>query len=167
MTRYFFTLHTRDAAVFDPDGIELPDERLARGYAEVVARELMAHREPHTRSWRLDVHNSHGRRCFHLVFATVDQTLSHLRPDLRRALENCCASTASFAEAIRAIKLTLLEVKATLARAEGALHLAAVNGVAVTSLTHRAGRTSSDGGRTSSDEGRNRIGAEWNRMKAN
>jgi Domain of unknown function (DUF6894) len=153
MTPYFFTLHTRDAAVFDPNGIELPDEGSARRYAEMVARELMANREPHTRSWRLDVHDSHGRRCFRLVFATVDHTLSHLRPDLRGSLENCCASAASFAEAIRAIKLTLLEVKATLARAEGALHLAAVNGVALRSPTRPAAVLP-------------RNGANWNRMQA-
>jgi hypothetical protein len=131
MTRYYFTLHTRDDAVFDPNGVDLPDESSARHYAEMIAHELMAHREAFTRSWRLDVRDSHGHPCFRVLFATVDQTLSHLSPDLRGSLEKYCSSSASLAEAIRAVRLTLLEVKTTLARAEGVPHLAAVNGEAL------------------------------------
>jgi hypothetical protein len=62
---------------------------------------------------------------------SIDETLSHLTPELRSSVEGLCASSASLAEEIREIKLTLLAVKATIARAEGALYLAAVNGAAV------------------------------------
>ena len=131
MPKYFFNLAAQEEIVFDLEGVDFPDERSAHEYAEVVARELMARREPRTRAWRLDVRDSNGLPCFDLLFARVDDTLGHLPPQLRSSIEGYCASSASFCEAIRAIRLTLLEVKATIARAEGALHLAAVNGVAV------------------------------------
>ena len=131
MPKYFFNLAAREDIVFDREGVDFPDERSAREYAAVVIRELMAHREPQTRAWRLDVRDSNGLPCFDLLFATIDDTLGHLTPQLRSSVEGYCASAASLAEAIRSIRMTLLEVKATLARAEGALHLAAVNGAAI------------------------------------
>jgi len=131
MPKYFFNLAARDEVVFDRQGVDFPDERSAREHAEVVARELMARREPQTRAWRLDVCDSNGLPCFDLLFARVDDTLGHLKPQLRSSIEGYCASSASLSEAIRGIRLTLLDVRATIARAEGALHLAAVNGVAV------------------------------------
>jgi len=131
MPKYFFNLKARGETIPDLEGVELPDEHSAHRHAEAVARELMAHRELRTRAWRLDVRDNTGRRCFDLLFASVDDTVSHLPPEYRRSLEDLCAKTASFAETIGALRVTLLEVKATLARAEGALHLAAVNGVAV------------------------------------
>ena len=131
MPKYFFNLAAREEIVFDRQGVDFPGERSAREHAEVVARELMAHRELRTRAWQLDVRDSNGLPCFDLLFARVDDTLGHLTPELRSSLEGYHASSASLAEAIRAIRLTLLDVQATIARAEGALHLAAVNGVAV------------------------------------
>ena len=129
---YCFHLKTgSDGTIVDTYGTDLPDDRSAREHAEAIARELMAHREPRTRSWRLDVRDNDGLPCFDLLFARFDDTLSHLTPDLRISLETLCASSASFTEAIHAMKLTLLDIKATIARAEGALYLAAVNGVAV------------------------------------
>jgi hypothetical protein len=131
MPKYFFNLAAREEIVFDQEGVDFPDEPTAREHAAVVARELMAHREQWTRSWRLDVRDSRGEPCFDLLFATIDDTLGYLTPQLRSSVEGYCASSASLAEAIRAVRLTLLEVQATIARAEGALHLAALNGVAV------------------------------------
>jgi hypothetical protein len=131
MPKYFFNLAAREEIVFDREGVDFLDERSAREHAAVVARELMAHRELRTRAWQLDVRDSNGLPCFDLLFARVDDTLGHLTPELRSSLEGYHASSASLAEAIRAIRLTLLDVQATIARAEGALHLAAVNGVAV------------------------------------
>jgi Domain of unknown function (DUF6894) len=141
MPTYFFNVKTDQGTITDTDGTDLPDQASARSYAEIVARELMAHREPQTRSWRLDVRDSDGLPCFDLLFATLDGSLGHLTPELRSAVESLCASSGSIAEAIRETKLTLLEVKATIARAEGALYLAAVNGAAVRSQTdHKPGR---------------------------
>ena len=131
MPKYFFNLAAREEIVFDRQGADFPNERSAREHAEVVARELMAHRELRTRAWRRDVRDSNGLPCFDLLFARVDDTLRHVTPQVRSSIEGYCASSASLAEAIRSIRMTLIEVQATLARAEGALHLAAVNGVAV------------------------------------
>jgi len=91
----------------------------------------MSNREASTRAWRLEVRDSSERRCSNLLFATIDDSMSHLTPQLRSSLEHLCASSADFAETIHALRITLLEVRATMARAEGALHLAAVNGRAL------------------------------------
>jgi hypothetical protein len=91
----------------------------------------MVNREPRTRAWRLDVRDSSQRPCADLLFATVDDSMSHLTPQLRSSLEHLCASSAAFAETIQALRMTLLEVRATMARADGALHLAAINGTAL------------------------------------
>ena len=132
MPTYCFHLKAgSDGTIIDTDGTNLLDYRSAREHAETVARELMAHREPRTRSWRLDVRDNDGLPCFDLLFASIDETLSHLTPELRSSVEGLYASSASLVEEIRGIKLTLLDVKATIARAEGALYLAAVNGAAV------------------------------------
>jgi hypothetical protein len=131
MPRYFFNLKTREGTILDRDGTHLPDDSAARRHAELVARELRANREPSTRAWRLDVRDGCERRCSNLLFATIDDSMSHLTPQLRASLEHFCASSADFAETIQALRLTLLEVRATMARAEGVLHLAAVNGKAL------------------------------------
>src|SRR6516165_5390772 len=131
MPAYQFNLKTGDGTVIDPEGTDLPNDASAYAYAKAVASELMAHREPQTRSWRLEVRYSGGLPKFDLLFASIDETLSHLTPELRSSVEGLCASSASLVEEIREIKLTLLAVKATIARAEGALYLAAVNGAAV------------------------------------
>ena len=131
MPRYFFNLKTRDGTILDQDGTDLPDDSAARRHAELVARELMVNREASTRDWRLDVRDSNERPCSDLLFATIDDSMSHLAPQLRSSLEHLCASSAAFAETIHALRLTLLEVSATIARDEGTLHLAAVNGRAL------------------------------------
>ena len=131
MPRYFFNLKTREGTILDRDGTDLADDSAARSHAELVARELMSNREASTRAWRLEVRDSSERRCSNLLFATIDDSMSHLTPQLRSSLEHLCASSADFAETIHALRITLLEVRATMARAEGALHLAAVNGRAL------------------------------------
>ena len=131
MPRYFFNLKTREGTILDRDGTDLADDSAARCHAELVARELMSNREASTRAWRLEVRDSSERRCSNLLFATIDDSMSHLTPQLRSSLEHLCASSADFAESIHALRITLLEVRATMARAEGALHLAAVNGRAL------------------------------------
>jgi len=131
MPTYWFNLKTRDGTIIDPEGTDLPNDASAYEYAEAVARELMAHREPQTRFWRLEVRDSGRLPKRDLLFVSIDETLSHLTPELRSSVEGLCASSASLVEGIGAIKLTLLDVKATIARAEGVLYLAAVNGAAV------------------------------------
>ena len=126
MPIYHFHLVTLDGKVPDPKGAELPDEASAREHARQVACELMRHREPQARSWRVEVTDSAWRPCFELPFASVDSTIDHLTPELRASVENLCSQSASLSETIRAVKDTLIATRATLARMEGRCHLAAV-----------------------------------------
>jgi hypothetical protein len=109
----------------------LPNERAAWEHARLVACEFMQHRQPWTRSWRIDVCDGEGRRCLDLLFASVDESIGGLPPELRSSIENLYAKHASLSDAINAIKLTIFEVKGTIARSERAPYVAAVNGVAV------------------------------------
>jgi hypothetical protein len=128
MPTYFFNLKNLDGTIYDPEGMDLPDESAVREHARVVACELMQHRQPRTRYWRLDVRDREGRTCFELLFAAVDESLGYLRPDLRNSLERLCANCASLSETIHALKLTLLQIRGTIARSEGTPYIVAVNG---------------------------------------
>jgi hypothetical protein len=138
MPTYFFNLTTAHEMIRDPDGTQLPDEAAARAHAQAVARELMQHRQIQTRSWRLTAWDDRGRPCFDLLFATVDNSLDHFRPELRKSCEDLHVKTASLFDAMQEVRRTLLQVKATLARADGLPYLAAVGGVAVDPPTMKA-----------------------------
>jgi hypothetical protein len=137
MPMYFFNLVTPRETITDASGTELPDEASAREHARFVARELMRHREPSTRSWRLAVTEcpavteSARRPCFGLLFASVDSTIDHLTPELRASVETLCSRSASLSDAIREVRSSILEAKATMARADGRPYLASRNGCAV------------------------------------
>jgi hypothetical protein len=131
MPIYFFKLKTGEGTIRDPDGMELPGEAAAREHARLVACELMQHRQLRTRSWRIGICDSEGRRCLELLFASVDDSMCHLTPELRGSVESLCAESASLAEAINTLKLTLVQVKGTIARSDRAPYLAAINGAAV------------------------------------
>jgi hypothetical protein len=118
MPTYFYNLQTRDGIFLDPEGTEFPSESLAWEYGRMVARELMEHRETATRSWRLDVYDSEGTLCFDVVFATVDDSILHLPPELRRSVQDVCAKSASLIEVIHGTKLMMSQLRATIARAE-------------------------------------------------
>ena len=135
MPTYFFNLKTEEGTVRDPEGTDLPGESWAREHARLVARELMQHRPLRTRCWRINVCDSEERTSADLLFASVDDSIRHLAPELRYSVENVCAKFASFWETIHAVKLTLLQVKGTIARSEGAPYIAAVNGVRVDNKT--------------------------------
>jgi hypothetical protein len=128
MPTYFFDLKTSEGTIRDPNGTDLPDEPSARQHARLVVGELMQHRQPWTRAWRLDVCDHEGRPCFDLLFAAADDSIDHLTPELRSSVENLCAKSASLDEAIHAIRQTLSQVKRTIARSEGAPCVAAVSG---------------------------------------
>jgi hypothetical protein len=131
MATFYFNLITTEGWVRDLDGTDLADELSAWQHARIVAREVMRHREHHTRSWRLNVCDDRNRRCFDLLFASVDDTLGHLSPALRRTLEDVHGKSASLFETIHAVRRTLLEVKRTMARVEGSPYAAASRGLAV------------------------------------
>jgi hypothetical protein len=131
MSMYFFNLVTPRETIIDASGTDLPDEASAREHARLVACELMRHREVVTRSWRVLVSDSGQGSCFELLFACVDSTIDHLTPELRKSVETLCTRSATLSDAIRAVRSTLLEARATIARAEGRPYLAARNGAAV------------------------------------
>jgi hypothetical protein len=72
MPTYFFNLKTEEGAVCDPEGTDLPGESSAREHARLVACELMRHRAPRTRCWRMDVCDGEGRTCVDLLFASIE-----------------------------------------------------------------------------------------------
>jgi hypothetical protein len=79
--------------------MDLLDEPSAREHARLVACDLMQHRQARTRSWRIDVCDGEGRRCLDVLFASVDETIGHLAPELRSSIENLHAKHASLSEA--------------------------------------------------------------------
>jgi hypothetical protein len=126
MPTYHFHLATLDGKVCDMEGMELPDEATAREHARQVACELMRHREPRTRAWRVEVTDGPRQACFELLFASVDSTIDHLTPQLRASVEKLCFQSASLSDTIRAVKNSLVDAKTTLARVDGRTYLAAL-----------------------------------------
>jgi hypothetical protein len=131
MPVFFFNLKTSNANISDPDGTDLDDELAAWEHARQVARELMRWREPQSRSWRIDVRDSAGKQCFELLFASVDDTITTLGPELRGLIENLHRKQACLIDAIAAVRLSLIQIQATIARSKGKPYLASVDGMSV------------------------------------
>jgi hypothetical protein len=131
MPTYFFDLKNAGETIRDEDGTDLPDEASARKHACLVAGELMRNREARTRFWQLHVFDNNRRASFQVLFADVDNSLQHLTPELRGSVEELCVKSAALCEMIQAVRLTLFEVRATLARSERAPYVAAINGQSI------------------------------------
>ena len=129
MPLYHFDLLTSSGITADVDGAEFPDERSARHHAGIVARELMRNRKARTQSWRILVSDDERRHCFSVLFSSIDQSFAHLTPELKHALQTHSAAQSYLFETISDLGQTLRQVRATMARADGALHLCSVNGV--------------------------------------
>jgi uncharacterized protein DUF6894 len=83
MPNYTFQLRDGSDPIDDNIGVTLANRRDAYQYAQGVVRELMNGRETQTRSWRLDVYEDNAQRVFAITFASLDDSLDHLQPDLR------------------------------------------------------------------------------------
>ena len=129
MTTFYFNLKDCRTVIPDLDGTELPDEGAARAHAVIVAREAMRNNEVRTRNWRIQVCGENRTPLFEILFASVDETIDHLPGDLRNSLENVSTKFASLADTIHDVRMSMLELRTTLARAEGVPHLAALNGL--------------------------------------
>ncbi len=129
MAIYHFDLKAGSHFVSDPIGTELADDAAAHAHALAVARELMLHREAKSRHWRLCVRVDGEEPRLHILFASVDQTLAAMDHDYRGVTERLSGTVANLSDAIGDLRLTLLQVKATLARVDARLHLAALDGV--------------------------------------
>jgi len=126
MPLYFFNLKDLQGTIRDPIGTDLPDAAAAGEHARVVAWELMQNRQSRTRAWTLEVCDGAGQACLQVLFASVDDSIRHLTPELRGSVERLCASSASFAETVHAIKATLCQLRGTIARSDGSPYLTAV-----------------------------------------
>jgi hypothetical protein len=123
MPTYTFELRDGSSGVYDEIGIHLPDREHALQYAHDVARELMSRREVQTRCWRLDVYEDNATRVFEIPFATVDQTLDHLVPELRITMERVCERCRALKEATHAAHITMRESRALVALSRGKPYL--------------------------------------------
>jgi hypothetical protein len=126
MPRYLFQLHDGERPVEDGDVWESSREP-ALAHAETVAGELMRGREKQTRSWRLDVYEN-GELICQIPFATVDPTLDHLRPPLRRMVERSYQTIHSAQQTYSAARATMRESRALVAISRGKPYLAAQGG---------------------------------------
>jgi hypothetical protein len=117
MPTYHFHLITRAGVVVDPD------ETAARSHAVTVVTELMRHRETATRSWRLRIHDDRHRMLFEVPFVQLDQTLLKFAPQLRESVVEVVLGTGRLDDAIRDVRRSLVQLKGTMARADGSPHL--------------------------------------------
>jgi len=129
MATFYFNLKNGRTTIPDADGTELLDEAEARLHAVVVAREVMRNNEVRTRNWRIEVCGTDRGALFEILFASVDETMNHLPSDLRTSVENVSTKFASLSDSIHDVRMSMLELRTTLARSEGAPHLATLNGL--------------------------------------
>ena len=128
MPRYYFNLKKREGTLLDTDGTDLPNEAAARQHAHQVMRELMHNANARTRVLRLAVIDQGRNPCFELLFASYDDSMGHLAPELRSSIEMVCRRQASLTDAIVDVRATMLQLRGTMARADRKPYLAAENG---------------------------------------
>ena len=128
MSRYYFAVKNRNQIVLDPCGEDFESIDTARAFAELLARELMRNREGKTRSWRIEVSNAEHEKCFEVLFALVDDSIRHFRADVREAMQKMARRAASLSDTMVEARHTVLQAKATVARARRKPYLAAVDG---------------------------------------
>lgn len=124
----FINLKTGHSLLRDFEGTELEDDAAARAHAETVAREIMRNNEVKSRTWRLEVCNSNHKPCFEILLATLDETIDQFPPDLRDTVRAASGQIGSLCDAIEDVRMSIRELRATLARTGGAPYLAAVDG---------------------------------------
>jgi hypothetical protein len=120
MPNYTFELRDGSDPVEDDVGVILTDRQDAYQYARGVVRELMSGREAQTRTWRLDVYENSEECVFAIPFASPDETLAHLQPELRALVEGLCERDRRLHEATQS---ALRESRARLARSLGKPYL--------------------------------------------
>ena len=128
MPLFYFTLNTGAKTVADVEGTDLPDETAAHAEAITIAREIMRNDRPRTMSWRLQVLDCTRTFCFELLFANADEELQCLPPHVRETVTQSAHRLATLNDDINAVRNSLRQVRATLARADRMPYLAAVNG---------------------------------------
>ena len=117
MPFFYFILKKGSNTIVDRDGAEFPSEAEARFHANIVARELMRNQESKMRAWRLQVCDDDLQPVLELPLVKLDDSLSHLPPESRQAIENVWRNTDSLSDAISDVRRSLEQTKATIARA--------------------------------------------------
>src|SRR5262245_18326154 len=128
MARYFFNLRDGSRGYLDHTGVDLPSDDAAVDHARLVAAELVRNRERKTRHWRIDVQNEEGKRIFETALISQDRTLAHLRPPLRKLVEELGERCCALQETIAVARVTVRQSRALVARSRGRPHLAADRG---------------------------------------
>jgi hypothetical protein len=128
MPVYTFELRDGGEPTADESGVILPDREHALAYAHDVVRELLKGREKEARTWRLNVYEDSAGRVFEIPFATLDQTLDGLQPELRRTIEVFSERHWSLREAFYDARATVRESRALIAMSRGKPYLAAERG---------------------------------------
>ena len=118
MSLFYFVLKTGREKIPDREGLEFPDRETARAHAEIVVDELMRNRELRTRAWRLEVRDENLQPSFEILFAAMDKSIVHLPPVYRQSVELLSSNTANLLDAFEDVRVTLSNVKETLARAD-------------------------------------------------
>jgi hypothetical protein len=132
MPIYTFKLRDGSGDVEDANGIELRDQGVAVRYAHDVVYELMKSREQETRSWSLEVYEHGGDSPIcEISFASVDPSLDHLTPTLRRMVEDGYGRRRLLSDVIHNVKGTIQKARALVARARGKPYLASRFGKAI------------------------------------
>src|SRR5690348_7510655 len=130
MPIYTFKLRDGSGDIEDANGVEFRHQEIAVRYAHDVVSELMKSRELETRSWRLEVYEG-GRPIYVIPFASVDPSLDHLAPKLRRIVESLSERRGVLDETIQSVRATVQESRALVARSRGKPYLATRFGKAV------------------------------------
>ena len=125
MPLYKFQLRDGSLGIEDETGVTLADSERALEYGHQVVRELMSCRERETRTWRLEIFDRDGDRLFQIPFASIDETLNHLTPDLRARIEDLCDRGCSLSEVMSVAAVTMRESRALVALSRGKPYLAA------------------------------------------
>jgi len=114
MPLYHFLLKTRDSRIPDRDGSEWPNESAANDEAALVAHDLMRNQECKRGSWRIEVCDEDLRPCSEILFAEIDETISHLPPEVRHRHIITSRRMAALSDAVLTLRMTLAEVLETL-----------------------------------------------------
>jgi hypothetical protein len=129
MQTYYFNLKDGWKVIPDPEGTACVGDDAAREHAVLVAREAMRNNEPETRKWRIQVCDAGRAPLFEVLFASVDESMDHLPPNIRSSVEKLSRQLASLGDAVSDVRMSMLQLRTTLARADGHPYLVALNGL--------------------------------------
>jgi len=118
MPRYYFNLKNSEGTLLDHEGTELPDQEAARAHARQVMLELMRNADTRTRTWRLIVSDHNQLPCFECLFASYDDSIAHLPPEVRSSIEIAYHKQAALTDAIMNVRASILQIRSTLARSD-------------------------------------------------